>query len=101
MTILDFKLWMEMTVDQLLLQWRIRRRGFGIENPISQIQKSRHAATVAGLLIFTPSKSSFSGSGASASTQVSLLPPPCDELTTSDPLFSATRVRPPGKTKIS
>ena len=32
----------------------------------------------------------------SSSTQVSLLPPPCDELTTSDPLRSATRVRPPG-----
>ena len=32
----------------------------------------------------------------SASTQVSLLPPPCDEFTTSDPLRSATRVRPPG-----
>ena len=27
---------------------------------------------------------------------MSLLPPPCDELTTSDPLRSATRVRPPG-----
>src|SRR3974377_1971269 len=32
----------------------------------------------------------------SRSTQVSLLPPPCDEFTTSDPLRSATRVRPPG-----
>ena len=30
------------------------------------------------------------------STQVSLLPPPCDEFTTSDPRFSATRVNPPG-----
>ena len=30
------------------------------------------------------------------STQVSLLPPPCDEFTTSDPLRSATRVNPPG-----
>ena len=27
---------------------------------------------------------------------MSLLPPPCDELTTSEPLRSATRVRPPG-----
>ena len=32
----------------------------------------------------------------SRSTQVSLLPPPCDELTTSEPARSATRVRPPG-----
>ena len=32
------------------------------------------------------------------STQVSLLPPPCEELTTSEPFFSATRVRPPGST---
>ena len=32
----------------------------------------------------------------SLSTQVSLLPPPCDEFTTSDPLRSATRVSPPG-----
>ena len=32
----------------------------------------------------------------SFSTQVSLLPPPCDELTTSDPLRRATRVSPPG-----
>ena len=31
-----------------------------------------------------------------SNTQVSLLPPPCDEFTTSDPLRSATRVRPPG-----
>src|SRR5262249_6900224 len=30
------------------------------------------------------------------STQVSLLPPPCDELTTIDPARSATRVSPPG-----
>ena len=30
------------------------------------------------------------------STHVSLLPPPCDEFTTSDPRFSATRVSPPG-----
>ena len=27
---------------------------------------------------------------------VNLLPPPCDELTTSEPRWSATRVRPPG-----
>ena len=31
------------------------------------------------------------------STQVSLLPPPCDEFTTSEPLTSATRVSPPGR----
>ncbi len=37
----------------------------------------------------------------SASTQVSLLPPPWEELTTSEPRRSATRVRPPGSTKIS
>jgi hypothetical protein len=29
-------------------------------------------------------------------THVSFDPPPCDELTTSDPLRSATRVSPPG-----
>src|SRR4029450_6759665 len=34
-------------------------------------------------------------------TQVSLLPPPCDEFTTSEPFLSATRVSPPGRTKIS
>jgi len=33
-----------------------------------------------------------------ARTQVSLLPPPCDEFTTSDPFRMATRVRPPGRT---
>jgi hypothetical protein len=32
----------------------------------------------------------------SLSTQVSLLPPPCDEFTTSEPRRSATRVSPPG-----
>ena len=32
----------------------------------------------------------------SARTQVSLVPPPCDELTTSEPSRSATRVSPPG-----
>src|SRR5262249_7756617 len=37
----------------------------------------------------------------SSSTQVSLLPPPCDEFTTSEPSLSATRVRPPGSTKTS
>ena len=31
-----------------------------------------------------------------SSTHVSLLPPPCEELTTSEPFSSATRVRPPG-----
>ena len=31
-----------------------------------------------------------------SSTHVSLLPPPCEELTTSDPRRRATRVRPPG-----
>ena len=34
--------------------------------------------------------------GPSEITHVSLLPPPCDELTTSEPLRNATRVRPPG-----
>jgi uncharacterized circularly permuted ATP-grasp superfamily protein len=34
----------------------------------------------------------------SASTHVSLVPPPCDELTTSEPSGSATRVNPPGTT---
>ncbi|GEM_PF-5016663 len=37
----------------------------------------------------------------SANTQVSLLPPPCEELTTNDPLVIATRVNPPGTTSIS
>jgi hypothetical protein len=32
----------------------------------------------------------------SSKTQVSLLPPPCEELTTSEPLRIATRVSPPG-----
>ena len=31
-----------------------------------------------------------------ATTQVSFVPPPCDEFTTSDPSRSATRVSPPG-----
>ena len=33
-----------------------------------------------------------------SSTHVSLLPPPCEELTTSEPLRMATRVSPPGST---
>src|SRR5690606_38603906 len=33
-----------------------------------------------------------------SSTQVSLVPPPCDEFATSEPSRSATRVRPPGTT---
>ena len=37
----------------------------------------------------------------SASTQVSLVPPPWEEFTTSDPGFKATRVSPPGRTKMS
>ena len=32
--------------------------------------------------------------------QVSLDPPPCDELTISDPLRIATRVSPPGSTQV-
>src|SRR5208283_2653964 len=32
-------------------------------------------------------------------TQVSLLPPPCEELTTSEPSRNATRVSPPGSTR--
>src|SRR2546429_9442878 len=35
-----------------------------------------------------------------SSTQVSLVPPPWLELTTSDPFFSATRVRPPGTMRM-
>jgi len=35
-----------------------------------------------------------------ANTQVSLLPPPCDEFTTSEPFLRATRVSPPGITKF-
>ena len=35
------------------------------------------------------------------STQVSLHPPPCEELTTSDPSFKATRVRAAGGTSTS
>jgi hypothetical protein len=31
-----------------------------------------------------------------SSTQVSLVPPPCELLTTKEPSFKATRVRPPG-----
>ena len=34
------------------------------------------------------------------STQVSLLPPPCEELTTSEPSRSAARVSPPGTTLV-
>ncbi len=37
----------------------------------------------------------------SSRTHVSLLPPPCDEFTTSDPLLSATRVNPPGTIETS
>ena len=36
----------------------------------------------------------------SHSTQVSLLPPPCEELTTSDPGSIAARVSPPGTTVV-
>ena len=36
----------------------------------------------------------------SASTQVSLTPPPCEEFTTSEPSLSATRVSPPGTSSI-
>ena len=35
--------------------------------------------------------------GYSSNTHVSLLPPPCEEFTTSEPFFIATRVRPPGR----
>src|SRR3974390_351814 len=42
------------------------------------------------------SSSTSSPIAPSRSTHVSLLPPPCDELTTSDPLRNATRVSPPG-----
>src|SRR5688500_18964827 len=37
----------------------------------------------------------------SSSTQVSLVPPPCEELTTSEPFLRATRVRPPGVMRTS
>ena len=35
-----------------------------------------------------------------SSTQVSLVPPPCEEFTTSEPSRSATRVSPPGTTRM-
>src|SRR5690606_36041329 len=37
----------------------------------------------------------------SLTIHVSLLPPPCDEFTTYEPLTSATRVSPPGVTYVS
>src|SRR6186713_2098312 len=38
----------------------------------------------------------FESAHQSSSTQLSLVPPPWDEFTTSEPFLSATRVRPPG-----
>ena len=41
------------------------------------------------------------GAAQHASTQVSFVPPPCEEFTTSDPSRSATRVSPPGTMTMS
>src|SRR5947209_4667440 len=41
------------------------------------------------------------GGRQASATHVSLVPPPCEELTTSEPRLSATRVRPPGTSVTS
>lgn len=53
------------------------------------------AAKVAHRLLFIPLEKDQS-TLYWLNTQVSFDPPPCDEFTTSDPRFSATRVSPPG-----
>src|SRR5262249_1245695 len=60
--------------------------------PLGTLQSPSHAIEVVG----DPGEHIYL-----SSTQVSLLPPPCDELTISDPSRSATRVRPPGRTRGS
>jgi FO synthase subunit 2 len=68
------------------------------------VPAERLAATIAALGLEPVQRTTTYGrvrSWSSASTQVSLLPPPCEELTTSEPRRSATRVSPPGSTKMS
>ncbi len=49
----------------------------------------------------TPLPFEFESPAGPARTQVSFVPPPCEEFTTYDPFLSATLVSPPGRTKIS
>src|SRR5690606_17548730 len=65
----------------------------------------QHARQVLGPLQVAGHPVQVGGSAAqhaaSSTIQVSLVPPPCDELTTSEPSRNATRVRPPGTRRVS
>ena len=71
-------------------------------HPIGDIDNARHVFGALGVarhpvqLICDPSQHGYS-----CNTQVSLVPPPCDELTTREPSVRATRVSPPGTTVTS
>src|SRR5688500_19202624 len=75
--------------------------GIGAGGPIEKIHRQGSLVIAANhrwrgrRLIWTKS-----GRFHPCSTHVSLLPPPCEEFTTSEPRFSATRVNPPGRTLV-
>ena len=63
-----------------------------------EVLKALKQAPTVALRVRVGADGAPGSTGSSASTHVSLLPPPCDEFTTSEPFLSATRVSPPGST---
>ena len=74
------------------------RLSVGLEHPDDIVEDVLGALDVTVQPVDRIGNSAQHAFGSPARTQVSLLPPPCDELTTSEPLRSATRVSPPGST---
>ena len=73
--------------QQIAVHAREPRRGLG-------------ALEIAGAPVDSLGDSRQQAHDSAATIQVSLLPPPCDEFTTSEPRRSATRVSPPGVTQM-
>src|SRR4051812_44496826 len=65
-------------------------------NPVADLKQPRHVLGALHVARHPVEGGSGASEHQSSSTQVSLVPPPWLELTTNDPFFSATRVRPPG-----
>lgn len=76
------------------------KQGFGRDGetlPTPGVSKSDRGARRPWILFLSGVHGRGTGDPYSSTTQVSLLPPPWEEFTTSEPLRNATRVNPPGR----
>ena len=77
-----------------------QRVGGAAQHGRSRVGKSAAPTSTGELGVWCDDASTVHAANHASSTQVSLVPPPWLELTTSEPSFSATRVRPPGTMRI-